>query len=187
MRSTLLFTALFALTSALPGTKKAAFAPQRGNTLILSRCSYPVYLWPVSQSRIPTTPITIKPKGSWHEPFHLSPLGGGTSLKFSRSPVLHAGELTQFEYTVVPNLNPGGGNGMGTVWYDGSNVDCAAGRCPFEREGVMIVPTDPKCPTKHCRKGESGCRDFYNKPTDNWATAACAMGASLTMVLCSDM
>ena len=185
MHATLLLTALasLALALALPGTKRSDSDPSKhGRALILNRCDFPVYFWPVSQSRNPTEPIVIKPTGDYSESFQLAK-ADGESLKFSRTPQLK--DITQFEYTLVPDQDASGQKSDGTIWYSGSNVDCVTGSCPFEKEGVALIPSDEKCPTKRCGKGEAPCKAFHTKAGDHAAIAACGSKAVITMMLCS--
>jgi hypothetical protein len=90
---------------------------------------------------------------------------GGVSLKVSRTPQLV--DITQFQYMLASDTISGGAKCTGTIWYDGSNVGCKIGRCPFEKEGVNLALSDMTCPSRRCKPGEKPCKSFYTLWNDD--------------------
>jgi hypothetical protein len=173
MYAFLALTYLTATASAAVMAERSAPKPTVGSAIIQNKCPYSVYLWPVDQSRNPQNPVVIGSKGTWQEKYHVPKPAGGVSLKISRTPQLV--DITQFEYTLA----------AGTIWYDGSNVDCKKGRCPFEKSGITLTPSNKACPKTRCAPGEAPCHGFYTLYNDDVNSLACGQTAGLTMVLCS--
>jgi hypothetical protein len=139
---------------------------------IYNYCSFQVYLWPTDFDRWPSNPTVIAPGGSFSEVYHQPSNGGGVSLKLNTVPQLSV--ITQFEYTLTG----------GFIWYDGSNVDCAATACPFFPYGAYLETSDPSCPTRTCSPGQV-CTGFYQYPSDDINSLACQPNADVNLYLCA--
>ena len=105
------------------------------------------------------------------------PRAGGVSLKLSTQDN-KASNITQFEYTVGPQYG-------GFIWYDGSNIDCSPGSCPFDQDGVYLAGNLVTCASRTCVPDAGECTGFYLHPTDDEAAMmACPWSANVTMSLC---
>lgn len=169
MLSTLIPALLLWTAFAANTTNRYAVTPQldTGHAVIVNLCTFPVYIWIIDSDRNPTAPTTILPGATWYEQF-VVPTTGGVSCKISRTPSIDV--ITQFEYDLNRTAS--------TVSFDGSNVNCATGTCPFEEEGVDIETTNENCINKACAPGERPCQQFYTV----WNDDAKAMSVS-TLVL----
>jgi hypothetical protein len=152
-----------------------------GVAMIQNLCPFDVFIKSVSQGpgwSDAQAPTRIKSLGSWVEPLRIVGAGtkadGGVAIKMSRweNDFRH---ITQLEYTLD-----------GRVWYDGSNVDCGPGNCPFQNYGMSLLATDRSCRSPRC--GSSGCSpdDIYLKWNDDNATKDCQANSDLIMYLCND-
>jgi len=142
-----------------------------GKAIVKSQCSYPVYLWSVSDTVGEMK--TLQTGEQYSEEYRSNPNGGGISIKLSSvdNGLFSGAAITQFEYTLDT-----------TIWYDISNVN----GYPFVAQGLTLVPSESSCPSVVCAAGVQLCSSVYNIPTDDFATADCACTADTVLVLCSD-
>ncbi|KAF2423475.1 hypothetical protein EJ08DRAFT_446630 [Tothia fuscella] len=155
-----------------------------GNAIIYNKCPYDVYVWPTDANRAPTTPTTIKAGGMFSEGYH-TPSAGGVSIKISKSTSCAAGIITQFEYTVSAY------SGKNFLWYDGSNVDCTADKCPFQADGVFLTTSrgnsgvckECVCPPSTSTTAKCDC--FYAFDVDDRNSFSCDDAADTMLYLCA--
>lgn len=151
-----------------------------GFATIVNYCARTVYLWPVDQNRDPQMPILI-PFGHAYTEQYYFPIAGGVSLKLNTENNI-SGNITQFEYTADHQYG-------GFIWYDGSNVNCVPGFCPFDQNGIHLAGNLATCASRTCAPNtstsNSNCNGFYIQPTDDQvAMMGCSWSANVTMSLC---
>lgn len=147
-----------------------------GFATVVNYCVNTIYLWPVDQNRNPQIPIQIQPGYTYTEQYYF-PLAGGVSLKLNTENNI-AGNITQFEYTIDHQYG-------GFIWYDGSNVNCLPGSCPFDQNGIHLAGNLATCASRTCTPGTVNCTGFYLHPTDDEsAMMGCSWSANVTMSLC---
>lgn len=146
----------------------ASIVSAQGSAIIQNQCSFPVYLWSVSNVAGPMQELAPN-GGEYSEVYQNNPNGGGVSIKIASSEA--APNVTQFEYTLEG----------ADLWYDLSNIN----GYPFENWGVSVVPSDSKCNQVICPAGVTLCAAAYNIPTDDFATAECPSSGDMVVVLCS--
>lgn len=121
---------------------QASFA-LAGNAVIVNRCAYDVWVWPISTGH-PSESFMIPARSTHSEAY----TGHSTSMKISKSETLVAGQHTQFEYSIA----------AGQLWYDISFVDCAKGEsasnCPGHDEGLAMDANNDSCGKIDCPAGE---------------------------------
>ncbi|KIV98888.1 uncharacterized protein PV09_09378 [Verruconis gallopava] len=147
-----------------------------GFATVVNYCLNIVYLWAVDQDRNPQIPIELQPGYAYMEQYYF-PLEGGVSLKLNTENDI-AGNITQFEYTVDYQYG-------GFIWYDGSNVNCSPGSCPFDQNGTHLAGNLVTCGSRTCTPNTVNCTGYYLYPTDDKAAMmGCPWSANVTMLLC---
>jgi len=141
----------------------------QGSAIIVNHCEFNTNVWPVDSERNPQSPIVIAPGSSYSEVYH-TPSNGGVSLKVSGNDTITI--ITQFEYTLAG----------GTIYYDGSNINCSGDDCPFWNWNLYIEASDLTCPGRPC-PAQTVCTGFYELP-DDVATLACGGTADTILHLC---
>jgi hypothetical protein len=173
-----LITSLAVLATA------ASTAHALGNAIIHNKCPYDVYLWPTDSNRAPTQPQTLASGGTYQEGYQ-TPSSGGVSIKISKSTSCASGYITQFEYTVAAF------SGNNFLWYDGSNVDCTAENCPFQKDGVFLTTSkgaNSACKECSCPPSTSTtqkCDCFYAFDVDDKNSFSCDDNSDTIMYLCA--
>lgn len=145
----------------------AATTVSAGTTTLLNKCSFPVYFSTVSDFAAPVK--TLQSGETYNESYLTNPNGGGVSVKIAKDPSLAS--ATQFEYTLMP----------GTLWYDLSNINGD----PFQADGMSLMTSDPNCRNVLCPAGNTICKEAYNQPFDDWATAGCNSVPNTALTLCA--
>ena len=147
---------------------------QAAQAKIYNKCSFKVYLWSVTADHS-SSMITLWPADIYNEIYQVPSLGG-VSLKLSiTETITDSTPITQFEYTLAGDK----------IWYDISNVNCAASSCPFQPYG-LYMKSGLGCPTRSCIAGVPICTGAYNKPNDNENTLSCGGNSDISLYLCTE-
>ena len=156
-----------------------------GHAIIINKCTFPVYFKACANDD--PMPRVLDPNDIYWENYRLNPNGGGISIKISSNQSIRAAKnisiafasstLTQFEYTLAPNVPPG-------LFYDISNVD-GGNPWPFQEHGLTLRSSRQNCSNVVCPAGRFRCEEAYTKSSDDWATHDCESEWDLRLYLCS--
>lgn len=156
------------MTSAAMALLAFASLGRAGTASVTNACSFPVYLWSVSNSAGSMQTLESG-SGSYSEAYQTNADGGGISIKISNDTSQES--VTQLEYTLQ------GSN----LFYDLSNIN----GYPFMEGGVSLSPSMSSCNAVSCPPGVAECSGVYNDPNDNEATSGCTSACNLQLTLCS--
>jgi hypothetical protein len=127
----------------LSATGLSALGNALGYAKVINDCSYPIYLWSVSNVTGPE--VTLKPGMKYHEQFSTT---HGVAIKITTVPggIFNGSPEIDFGYTV----------GSQGLFYDLTDVNGD----PFNGKSGPIVPSDSSCPTASLGQGTVFCSDI---------------------------
>lgn len=145
-----------------------------GKAIINNKCDFDVYMWHVDSDHSDSSPTVISAGSGTYSETYKTCSSGGVSLKLSNSSTITGSTITQYEYTLGPEM----------LWYDLSNVNCAGTACPFQPYGMTLTPSSD-CAVVTCPGGPLSCKAAYTLFDDDWASHGCATSVDLTLELCT--